>query len=306
MGMKFSVTIPAYKSQYLKEAIESVVSQTYSDWELIIVDDCSPENLKSIAEPFLNDKRISYYRNEKNCGAIDVVDNWNNCLNHCTGDYVICMGDDDRLQPCCLEEYQRMIAQYPGLNVYHARTRIIDDAGNSLEIQEEWPSYETCQEMLYGQWKENRKQFIGDFLFSRQWLTDNKGYVKFPLAYCSDWATANLAAKEKGIANGKNIMFEYRSHGNTISRSQNLRLTFTACDQAFRWYEQVFGDMLPDCFLPFFTKHITDLVYLDVTNRPLREMTYWLFYSQKVFISKYEIIKVCLKSIVAKIFLNSK
>ena len=169
MGMKFSVTIPAYKSQYLKGAIESVVSQTYSDWELIIVDDCSPENLKSIAEPFLNDKRISYYRNEKNCGAIDVVDNWNICLNHCTGDYVICMGDDDRLQPCCLEEYQRLIAQYPGLNVYHARTRIIDDAGNSLEIQEEWPSYETCQEMLYGQWKENRKQFIGDFLFSRQW-----------------------------------------------------------------------------------------------------------------------------------------
>lgn len=95
--MKFSITIPTYKSRYLKEAIESVVSQTYTDWELIIVDDCSPEDLPSIVQPFLTDSRIRFYRNEKNCGAVNVVDNWNICLGYCTGDYVICMGDDDRL-----------------------------------------------------------------------------------------------------------------------------------------------------------------------------------------------------------------
>lgn len=63
--MKFSITIPTYKSRYLKEAIESVVSQTYTDWELIIVDDCSPEDLPSIVQPFLTDSRIRFYRNEK-------------------------------------------------------------------------------------------------------------------------------------------------------------------------------------------------------------------------------------------------
>lgn len=304
--MKFSVTIPAYKSQYLREAIESVICQTYTDWELIIVDDCSPENLEAIVKPFLADCRVQYYCNEKNCGAVDVVDNWNICLSHSTGDYVICMGDDDRLLPCCLEEYQTLITRHPNLYVYHARTRIIDEEGNPVETQKACPSYETCQEMLYGQWKNNRKQFIGDFLFSRRWLNDNKGYIKFPLAYCSDWATANLAARDKGIANSETIMFEYRSHSNTISRLQNLRLTFIACDEAFRWYRINFGDLLPDVFLPFFTKHIKNFVFLDATNRPLREMSYWLFYSQKVFISKYEIIKVCLKSIVARIFLNHK
>ena len=95
--MKFSVTIPTYKVQYLREAVESVVSQTYPDWELIIIDDCSPENLRAAVEPFLADSRISYFRNERNCGVVNVVDNWNICLSHCTGDYVICMGDDDRL-----------------------------------------------------------------------------------------------------------------------------------------------------------------------------------------------------------------
>ena len=300
MGMKFSVTIPAYKSQFLQKAIESVVSQTYSDWELVVVDDCSPEDLKNIVAPFLNDKRISYYRNEKNCGAVNVVDNWNICLSHCTGDYVICMGDDDRLLPCCLEEYGKLIEKHPALNVYHARTRIIDNAGNPVETLEERPAYETCQEMLDSQWKDNRKQFMGDFLFSRRWLNENKGYVKFPLAYCSDWATANLAAKENGIANSSTVMFEYRNHSDTISRSQNMRITFNSCDLAFRWYECHLGGILPDTFVPIFTKNIKKIILLDVTNRPFREIPYWLFYSQKVFIPRYEIIKTCIKGVLKK------
>ena len=89
--MTFSITIPAYKARFLDEAIKSVISQTYQDWQLVIVDDCSPEDLKGIVEPYLADSRVEYYRNEKNCGAVDVVDNWNICLSHCTGDYVICM-----------------------------------------------------------------------------------------------------------------------------------------------------------------------------------------------------------------------
>ena len=305
MGIKFSVTIPAYKSQFLREAIESVASQTYSDWELIIVDDYSPEDLESIVEPYLKDKRISYYRNEKNCGAVNVVDNWNICLSHCSGDYVICMGDDDRLLPYCLEEYTKLIEKYPDLNVYHARTRIIDEAGNLVETQKECPAYETCHEMLDGQWGKKRKQFIGDFLISRRWLNDNEGYIKFPLAYCSDWATANLAAKEKGIANSQITMFEYRSHGNTISRSQNMRMTFNACNLAFRWYECHLGGILPETFVPIFTKNIKKLILLDVTSRPFHEIPYWLFYSQKVFIPRYEIIKTCLKGVLKKC-LNKK
>lgn len=69
--MKFSITIPAYKQKYLYEAIESCLAQTYEDFELIIVDDASPEDLKSVVDQF-DDKRIRFYRNEKNCGALNV------------------------------------------------------------------------------------------------------------------------------------------------------------------------------------------------------------------------------------------
>ena len=63
--MKFSITIPAYKQKYLYEAIESCLVQSYKDFELIVVDDASPEDLKSIVDMF-SDPRLRYFRNKKN------------------------------------------------------------------------------------------------------------------------------------------------------------------------------------------------------------------------------------------------
>ena len=63
----FSILIPAYKSKYLKECIHSILAQTYSNYEIIIVDDASPEDLKTIVNGFV-DGRVHYYRNEKNYG----------------------------------------------------------------------------------------------------------------------------------------------------------------------------------------------------------------------------------------------
>ena len=81
----FTVTIPAYKRKFFKEAIVSILEQTYPNWELVIVDDASPEDLNSVVREF-DDSRIKYYRNDKNIGAENVVENWNKCLNYAKGD----------------------------------------------------------------------------------------------------------------------------------------------------------------------------------------------------------------------------
>lgn len=140
--MRFSITIPAYKKSYLSEAIESCLAQSYRDFELIIVDDASPEDLASVVNSF-TDSRIRYYRNEKNYGAVNVVDNWNRCLEYAQGDYIICMVDDDKLLPCCLDEYSRLIEKYPGLGVYHAWTEIIDENGDFNNITAARCEYES-------------------------------------------------------------------------------------------------------------------------------------------------------------------
>lgn len=67
---KISVLFPTYntKEEYLREAIESVLAQTFSDFEFIIVDDCSPDaNVEKVVKSY-TDPRIRFYRNERNLG----------------------------------------------------------------------------------------------------------------------------------------------------------------------------------------------------------------------------------------------
>jgi len=242
--MKFSITIPAYKAQFLAEAIESIAAQSYADWELIIVDDCSPENLAAIVKPYLKDSRIRYYRNAKNCGAVDVVDNWNICLSHCTGDYVVCMGDDDRLLTCCLAEYKTLIERHPGLNVYHARTEIIDENGTVVSMQEPRPLWESALSFLWNRWDHRNRQFIGDFCYRAAYLKQAGGYYKMPLAWASDDITALLAASEKGIANTQGFCFQYRQNSQTITSSTaNARIKIEARIAQLHWFDNFLSQL---------------------------------------------------------------
>ena len=90
----FSFVLPAYKAQLLKEAIASILSQTYQNFEVVIVDDASPEDLEAIVSEF-NDSRVRYYKNEQNICGMDLVKQWNHCLAFATCDYVILAADDD-------------------------------------------------------------------------------------------------------------------------------------------------------------------------------------------------------------------
>lgn len=72
-----SIAIPAYKERYLAEAIDSALGQDYTNIELIIVNDHSPSDLKSIVKKY-NDKRIKYYENKRNLGKRSIVNNTTN------------------------------------------------------------------------------------------------------------------------------------------------------------------------------------------------------------------------------------
>ena len=235
--MKFSVTIPAYKSDFLEECIKSVLAQTYKDFELIIVDDCSPNNLQSIISKF-TDSRIRSYRNETNCGAINVVDNWNICLSYAKGEYIICMGDDDKLMPNCLEEYKKLIEKYPGLGVYHAMTGIINNDSNLICLQEARPEREGVYSMLLGRIRHRRIQYIGDFLFDRKLLLQNNGFYKLPVAWGSDDITSYIAAQNTGIANMQVIGFLYRNNPQTITNTSNAIHKLNAIIQEEKWYKE--------------------------------------------------------------------
>ena len=95
-----SIIMPAYNCErFIAEAIRSVLAQTYTDWELIIVDDCSTDNTAQIVASF-DDRRIVYQRNEKNMGAALTR---NKALQIAKGHYIAFLDADDLWAPEKLE-----------------------------------------------------------------------------------------------------------------------------------------------------------------------------------------------------------
>lgn len=229
----FSVLIPAYKKKYLFEAIDSVLSQTYRDFELVIINDCSPEDLTSVVRRF-NDERIHYYINEKNYGAEHVVENWNKCLNICSGDWVICMGDDDMLMPNCLEVYVDMINNNNNVDLLHGRVRQIDNNGKLISILEERPQLESSYSHIIGRMT-MRKQYIGDFCFRRSRLIREGGFYNLPFAWGADDISAFMCCTPNGVANTNIPVFSYRVSADTISSSKNTERKLQALNREEEW-----------------------------------------------------------------------
>ena len=234
--MTFTITIPAYKAKYLAEAIDSVLKQTDTDFELIILNDHSPEDITSIVKQYDN-PHIRYYINETNIGAERLVDNWNRCLSYAKGEFIICMGDDDKLMPNCLAEYRKLIQEFPNLDVYHGWTELIDENSQTIELLSKRPKFESVYMMMYERWK-GRNQYIGDFLYRTQALRNNGGYFFLPLAWGSDDITAYIAAKQKGIANTEEPVFQYRENRLTISNNGNTELKIGAIQKEKEWTKE--------------------------------------------------------------------
>lgn len=97
-----SVIMPSYNTgKYIKKSIESVLAQSYKNWELIIVDDCSRDDTDKIVAKFLNDSRIKYLKNDENKGA---AFSRNRALREVKGKWVAFLDSDDLWYPEKLEK----------------------------------------------------------------------------------------------------------------------------------------------------------------------------------------------------------
>lgn len=92
-----SIITPSYNTaKYIAETIESVQAQTYTNWEMIIVDDCSTDNTDDIVAPFLTDSRIRYLKNPQNSGA---AVSRNYALREAKGRWIAFLDSDDLWMP---------------------------------------------------------------------------------------------------------------------------------------------------------------------------------------------------------------
>lgn len=108
--MKFSILIPTRnRLELLKTAIFSVIHQDFDDWELIVSDNFSEEDVCGYVQS-LKDPRIKCYRTTS---FVSVTDNWNNALEKSSGNYVIMLGDDDCLMKGYFSTVNKLLEEYP-------------------------------------------------------------------------------------------------------------------------------------------------------------------------------------------------
>lgn len=214
---KYSFLLPAYKAAFFEEALGSILGQTYADFNVIVSDDCSPEDLKSVVEKF-NDPRVIYRRNEKNIGAEHLVDHWNLLLSLTDAEYIIMASDDDVYDSGYLEEMDRLVSLYPDIDVFRPKLRLIDNEGKEF-----WREKPILEEDIVSQKKlasliatEKFLSGIPQFVFKRNALVALGGFVYFPYAWSSDDATV-AALSPNGLAISNQTLFSFRFSGVSIS-----------------------------------------------------------------------------------------
>lgn len=214
-----SFILPAWKSQYLAQAISSIEEQTCPDWELVVVDDCSPEPLEEIVASF-EDARIRYVRNEKNLGGENLVRQWNHSITFAKGDYIVLAADDDLYKPAFCEEIVRLAGKYPQVDLIHASVEQIDENGEHLWDDSILPEFTSKYEYL--NWWLTGRSFtcIGNFAFRRSALLAAGGFLDFPCAFGSDIATPILLS-QNGVANTREMLFCFRQSTQHLSADRS-------------------------------------------------------------------------------------
>lgn len=137
---RVSIGLPVYNgANYLREAIESILNQTFTDFELIICDNASTDSTQDICEEYAKkDSRIRYYRNPKNVGANP---NYNLAFHYAHGEYFKWAAHDDVLHPRFLEKCVEALDQDPGVVLAHPKTILIDSEGKEIPESDMWQGY---------------------------------------------------------------------------------------------------------------------------------------------------------------------
>ncbi|MFC6099532.1 glycosyltransferase family 2 protein [Olivibacter domesticus] len=301
---RYTIAIPAFKAAYLKACIDSVLAQTVNNYELVIVNDCSPDAIDTLISTY-SDNRIRYYKNETNAGAEHMVDNWNRCLALANGDYFVLLGDDDLLDHNYLESFDELIARYPTLDIYHCRSKIINEHDQLIGLTPSCPEVEGVYDNIFYRLKLMRDQYISDFVFRTSQLREIGGFFHLPLAWGTDDITSFIMCGKKGIAHTHKAVFNYRQFDGTISKSGAIDLKMKAVVEQGKWY-QSFLQVIPDSplerlvhqnILNSFNEfmRVKRLVILHndlLKGSSLQRLWYWLKHAKNYQLSLFDVLRV--------------
>ncbi len=220
---KVTVCLPTYNSgEFLTQAIDSVLGQTFTDFELIISDDCSNDNTPEVIRSYLKqDSRIRYLQNSKNLGLFA---NWNRCLESASGEYITVFAQDDVMLPKNLEQKVKILDKYQNVGLVASSIMVVDGENNYLNW--DWANYAEDKLVNGEEWV---RKNLGEanpiccpfVLMRRQVLEKVGGKFNDNYAFAADlelWLRIGLVADLYFV---KEILGYYRWHPGNKTHSFN-------------------------------------------------------------------------------------
>ena len=206
---KVSVIMPSYNSaQYITEAIESILNQTFTDFEFIIINDGSTDDTAKIIKEYANkDHRIKFINHKKNKGFIGCL---NECLDIASGEYIAKMDSDDISLPQRLEKQVKYLDEHPSVGMVGCGYRAFDHA----DFEYINPAYVGYIDLIKG--------CATTVVLFRKSIIDVFNLRFNPDFYCAeDYDFYSRFIRYADIHNLQEVLYLYRWHGENTSIKKN-------------------------------------------------------------------------------------
>lgn len=234
-SVRVSVVIPSFNhAQFITQAVQSVLTQTEEDLELIVVDDGSQDNTLEVLAAF-DDPRMKIIVQE-NRGAHAAI---NRGLALANGRFLAILNSDDLYSPQRLERLTQLLESEPDVSLAGSYIEVIDAHGRPQGIKEgyhtlePWPlekphlSFRQGSDLRAALLTENYFATTSNFVMRREWF-ERIGPFR-PLRYTHDWDFALRAALASRVALLPEPLLKYRIHGANTIRENQAAMIFEIC-----------------------------------------------------------------------------
>ncbi|MEP0911414.1 glycosyltransferase [Leptolyngbya sp. GB1-A1] len=223
---KVSVIVPNYNhALYLEQRIQSILNQTYQDFELIYLDDASTDHSNEVFSQFLNNSRIRAIYNETNSGS--PFKQWNKGIKQANGEYIWIAESDDAADPRFLETLVTLLDTHPAAGVAYCQSRQIDST-NQLKGTMHWWTDDLSpirwRQDFYNSGKEECQNYLlikntipnASAALTRTHLFEQIGYANESMFLCGDWHTWVQLLLQTDIAFTAEELNYYRIHTQSV------------------------------------------------------------------------------------------
>ena len=226
---RLAIVIPAYKSKFFRQTLESISNQSCKDFTLYIGDDASPDDIKSLVDLNCSHTPAVYKRFEENLGGIDLVAHWERCID-LIGDeeWIWLFSDDDVMSENCVEGFYESLEKFDnGIaidKVFRFNLSVTDAELNLLQkyVTPEDFSVEYFLESYFINHTLRNKAV--EFIFSKKAYNENGRFVNFPLAWGSDTASMLKLGQSAGFVTIGKGEVSWRDSGYNVSSSSDAKI----------------------------------------------------------------------------------